>query len=146
MKSPNCKLWDKTENIIHLSIDCKRNKKFWKYLQKCYQTLTQKQNTPLQHILTISSLSLPPKTNKWTPTVSTTILTHIWKTRNKLPFDDTIIPDTNVIISIKNELKNIILTHYKDHTINNMLHEFQSNFCINNALWKLTQKDIILLF
>ena len=75
LKSPNCKLCDKTENITHLYIDCKRNKKIWKYFQKYYQTLTQKQNTPLQHILTISSLSLPPKTKKLTLTLTTTILT-----------------------------------------------------------------------
>ena len=145
MKSPNCKLCDKTENITHLYIDCKRNKKIWKYFQKYYQTLTQKQNTPLQHILTISSLSLPPKVKKLTIILTTTILTHIWKTRNKLQFDDTMIPATSVIINIKNELKNIILTHYKHHTINNTPHEFQSNFCINNALWRLTQNSINML-
>ena len=142
LKYPNCKLCDKTENITHLYIDCKRNKKIWKYFQKYYQTLTQKQNTPLQHILTISSLSLPPKTKKLTLTLTTTILTHIWKTRNKLQFDDTIIPATNVIINIKNELKNIILTHYKHHTINSTLHEFESNFCINSAICTLTQNSI----
>ena len=146
MKSPNCKLCDKTDNVTRLYIDCKRNKKIWKYFQKYYQTLTQKQNTPLQHILTISSLSLPSKTKKLTLTLTTTILTHIWKTRNKLQFDDTIIPATNVIINIKNELKNIILTHCKHDTINNKRHEFQSNFCINNALCKLTQNSITMLF
>ena len=107
---------------------------------------TQKQNTPSQHILKIPSLSQPPKAKKLTVTLTITILTQIWKTRNKLQFDDTIIPATNVIINIKNELKNIILTHYKHHTINNTLHEFQRNFCINNALCKLTQKSITMLF
>ena len=101
--------------------------------QKYHQTLTQKQNTPLQHTLTISSLSLPPKTKKLTLTLTTATLTHIWKTRNKLQFDDTTIPATNVIINIKN-WKTVILTHYNHHTINNTLHEFQSNFYINNAL------------
>ena len=66
LKSPNCKLCDKTENITHLYIDCKRNKKIWKYFQK-HQTLTQKQNTPLQHILTISSLSLQQKNKETNP-------------------------------------------------------------------------------
>ena len=55
----------------------------------------------------------------------------LWKARNKLQFDDTIIPATNVIINVKNELKNITLIHYKHHTINNTLHELESNFCIN---------------
>ena len=146
LKSPNCKLCDKTENITHLYIDCKRNKKFWKYFQKCYQTFTQKQKTSLQHTLTTSYLPLPLKTKKLTLTLTTTILTHIWKTRSKLQFDDKTIPATKVIINIKNELKNIILTHYKHHTINNMLHEFQSNFCIINPLRKLTQNSITMLF
>ena len=106
-----------TENITHLYIDCKRNKKNWKHFQKYYQALTREHNTPLQHILTISTLSLPLKTKKLTLELTTTILIHIWKTRNKLQFDHTIIPATNVIINIKNELKKIILTHYKHHTI-----------------------------
>ena len=145
LKSPNYKLCDKTENIAHLYIDCKRNKKIWQYFQQ-YQTLTQKQNTPLQHILTISSFSLPPKTKKLTLTLTTTILTHIWKTRNKLQFEDTIIPATNAIINIKNELKNIILAHYKHHTISNTLHEFQRHFSINNELCLLIQNNISMLF
>ena len=77
LKSPNCKLCDKKENITHLYIDCKRNKKFCKYFQKYYQTFTQKQKTSLQHILTTSYLPLPPKTKKLTLTLTTTILTHI---------------------------------------------------------------------
>ena len=47
--------------------------------------------------------------NKDTFTNTTiTILTHIWKTRNRLQFYDTIIPTTNTIIDIKNDLKSII--------------------------------------
>ena len=56
------------------TLTVRETKKIWKYSQK-HQTLTQKQNTPLQHILTISSLSLPPKTKKLTLTLTTTILT-----------------------------------------------------------------------
>ena len=102
LKSPNCKLCDKTENITHLYTDCKRNKKIWRYFQKYYQTLTQRQNTPLQHILTISSLSLLPKTKKLTLTLTTTILTHIWKTTNKPQFSNFIlitmaIPDRSFV-------------------------------------------------
>ena len=140
MKSPNCKLCAKTENITHLYIDSKRNKKIWKYFQKHYQTLAQKQNAPIQHILTISSLSLPPKTKKLTLTLTTTTLT-----RKKLQFYDAIILATNMITNIKNELKNIILTLYKHHTINSRLHEFQSNFCVNNAICTLTQNSITML-
>ena len=78
-------------------------------------------------------------------TLTATILTHIWKTRNRLQFDDTIIPATNTIINIKNELKNIIQTHYKQHAINNTLDEFKSNFCINNTLCTLANNSLTLL-
>ena len=115
------------------TLTVRETKKIWKYFQKHYQTLTQKQNTPLQPIRTISSLLLPSKIKKLTLALTTAILTHIWKTRNKLQFDDTIIPVTNVITNTKNELKKIILTHYKHHNINNTLREFQINLCINNS-------------
>ena len=80
---------------------CKRNKKILKHLQKYYQCLTQKEHTPIQHILTHSANTLPSKTKKLILTLTITILTHIWKTRNRLQFDDTIIPTTNTIINIE---------------------------------------------
>ena len=84
------KFIEKTENIKHLYIDCK---KIRTHFQKHYKNLTQKEHIPLQHILSISALSLPPKTKKLVLTLTTTI----------------------TIINIKNELKNIIQTHYKQH-------------------------------
>ena len=100
---------------------------------------------PLQHILSISAISLPPKTKKLVLTLTTTILTDIWKTRNRLQFDGTTIPTTNTIINIKNELKTLIQIHYRQHVLNNTLDEFKTNFCINNALCKLTNESLILL-
>ena len=72
-------------------------------------------------MLTMSAKTLPPKTRKLVITLTTTILTQIWKTRNRLQFDDKIILTTNTIINIKNELKCITQTHYKQHTINDVL-------------------------
>ena len=59
-----CKLCDKKEDMTHLFISCKRNKKIWKDFQKYYKCLTQKEHTPLQHILTHSATPLPSKTKK----------------------------------------------------------------------------------
>ena len=73
-------------------------------------------------------------TKKLVLTLTTTILSHMWKTRNRLKFDDTIIPTTNTIMNIKNDLKDIIQTHCKKHAINNTTHKFENNFGINNAL------------
>lgn len=112
LKNPNCKLCHKKEDIIHLYISCKRNKRIWEHFQKCYQKLTRKNYTPLEHIITHSASSLPSKTKKLLLTITSTILTHIWKTRNRLQFDNTVIPTTNTIINIKND----------EHTTNNTIH------------------------
>ena len=120
-----------------------KQKKLEVFLKKLSNSYTKTKHTittyPNNIILVTTTKN--KKTNSNTDNHNTD---HIWKTRNKLQFDDTIIPATNVIINIKNELKNI-LTHYKHHTINNTLHKFQSNFCINNALCKLTQNSITML-
>ena len=113
-------------------------KKIWNHFQKYCKNLTKREYTPLQHILTMSVLSLPSKTKKLALTLTVTILTHIWKTRNKLRFDNTIIPTTNTIVNIKNDIKDIIRTHYKQRVINNTLNEFRNNFCINDILCKMT--------
>ena len=120
-----------------------QDKKIWTHFQKYYRNLAQKEYTPLQHVLSISALSLPSKTKKLVLTLIITILTYIWKTRNRLQFDDTIILKTNTIINAK--LKNIIQTHYKQHSINNTLDEFKTNFCINNSLCTLTNNSLTLL-
>ena len=60
----NCKLCGKTENMNHLFINSKRNKKICNHFQKYYRNLKQKDHTPLQHVLTISALSSRPKTKK----------------------------------------------------------------------------------
>ena len=78
------------------------------------QSNTNRIYTPTTHV-TISTMTLPPKTRKLVITLTTTILTHIWKTRNRLQFDDTIIPTTHTIINIKNELKHIIQTLQTTH-------------------------------
>ena len=128
LKSPKCKFFEKIENIKHLYTDCKRNKNL-----DSLPKILQKSNAKriLRHILTISALSLSPKTKKLLLTLTITILTHTWKTRNRLKFDDTIIPTTNTIINIKNNLKNIIQIHYKQHVISNTLDNFKTNFSIN---------------
>ena len=91
---PKSKLCEKIESIKHLYIDCKRNKKIWTHFKKYYKNLIQKEYTPMQHVLTMSAISLPPKTRKLVLTLTATILT------NRLQFDDTIIPTTNTIVNI----------------------------------------------
>ena len=129
LKTPKCKLCEKAENIKHLFINCKQNRKKWTHFQRYYQNLIQKDYILLQHILSISVISLPPKTEKLVVT----------------QFDDTIIPTTNTIINIKNEMKTVIQIHYRQHALNNILDEFKTNFCINNTLCKLTDESLKLL-
>ena len=77
LKSPKCKLYEKTQNINNLYIECKRNKKIQNHFQKCYKNLTNREYTPLQHILLISALSLPSKNKKLVLTWTIATLTHI---------------------------------------------------------------------
>ena len=93
-------------------------------LPKNYKNLTQKEYRPLQHILTISALSLSPETKKLVQAMTTTILTHIWKTDDYNSM--TLSYPQQTIINIKNYLKNIIQTDYKQHAINNTLDEFKT--------------------
>ena len=145
LKSPNCKLCDQIENINHLFIQCKKNLKTWKHFQRYCKCLTKKEYAPLQHLLTHSATSLPSKTKKLVLTLTITILTLIWKTLSRLQFDDIKVPNTNTIINIKNDLKDIKQTHYKQHVINDTIHEFEKKFCINNALCTLTGNSLTLL-
>ena len=78
LKSPCCKICDKTEDKLIFTLTVRETKKFGS-ISKKYPNSPQKQNTPLQHILTISFLPLPPKTKNLTLILTTTILTHIWK-------------------------------------------------------------------
>ena len=90
-------------------------------------------------------MSLPPKTKKLTLTLTTTILTHIWKTRNKPQFDVTIIPATNVIINIKSELKSIILYWRTISTAPWAACYTCYNFCVGGALCGLACGSVTML-
>ena len=50
-----------------------QDKKIWTHFQKYYRNLAQKEYTPLQHVLSISALSLPSKTKKLVLTLTITI-------------------------------------------------------------------------
>ena len=63
-KTPKCKFCKNTENIKHLFIDCKRNQKIWIHFQKYLQKIPQRDYRPLQHILSVSAISLPPNSKK----------------------------------------------------------------------------------
>ena len=102
-------------------------------------------HTNTAHSHTLSKHITIKDKKKLVLTLTITILTNIWKTRNRLQFDDTIIQATNTIINIKNDLKSIIQTHYKQHNIKNTIPDFERNFCINNALCTVKQKTLTLL-
>ena len=98
-------------------------------LLKILSELNTKRLYTIRTLLSISAISLPQKAEKL-------VLTQL---------DDTIIPTTNTIINIKNELKTIIQMHYRQHALNNILDEFKTNFCMNNTLCKLTDESLKLL-
>ena len=144
LKNPTCKYCKNIENIKHIFVECKRNRKIWTHFQK-YQKLENKDYTPLQHTLSMSAISIPSNTKKLILTLTVTILTHIWKTRNRHQFDDTIIPTTNTIINIKIDLKIIIQIHFRQHQLSNTLDEFKMKFCIHNTFCLLTDDSLKIL-
>lgn len=57
LKTPKCKLCKNTENIKHLFIDCKRNRKIWTHFQKYYQKVnTKRLYTTATHFIYISNI------------------------------------------------------------------------------------------
>ena len=63
--------------------------------------------------------------------------TTIWQ-HNYIPYP------TNTIVNMKNDLKNIIQTHYKKHVLDNTINEFKNNVCINNKFIYVTENSLTL--
>ena len=79
-------------------------------------------------------------------TINTTILNEIWKARNLFKHETKRIPTENIITNIKNNLKEIIMIHYKKHEQNNTLLIFQEKFAIKNTLCIIENDTILFNF
>ena len=114
-KSPLCDICQKAnETIIHAFYECKSRKKIWKTFEPLIKKLnTKAENNPLQNILGLNAINTEKKTKKLIMTINTTILNEIWKARNLFKHETKRIPTENIITNIKNNLKEIIIIHYK---------------------------------
>ena len=79
-------------------------------------------------------------------TINTIILNEIWKARNLFKHETKIISTENIITNIKNNLKEIIMIHYKKHEQNNSLLTFQEKLAIENALCTIENNSIFFNF
>ena len=144
LKTPLCTYCKIIENIIHLLTECKKVKKIWTFFQKCYTKQNPTKYAPLQQKLKLSANNLPKNKQKLLLTLTITILSEIWKARNKLQFDNTNIPTNKIIKNKKQNIRNIMFTHYKYSKLNNTLEQFRRDFTIDEVYCRLIDEKIIM--
>ena len=133
----NCDYCKQVEDNIHLLVKGPRICQIWANYQPTLNKLTNRQNKPEQHILTLSTINQNKFTTKLLLTVTQIILYKIWTTRNNYKYDNTQISQDIIKTKINSLIRNIIHTHYKHHKINGTLNIFKELFCINNAVAKI---------
>ena len=113
------------ENNLHLFAECRRINKIWGYYQTHLTKLTGQKNSPQQHLLKLSANKQNKHTTKLILTIAQIIIYKIWTSRNNHKYDKTLIPQDTIINKINAQIRNIIHTHYKYHTLNKTLNIFQ---------------------
>ena len=140
--NPKCDYCRKTDNT-HLFTKCPRIKRIWTYCKLILTKLTGQNYNPEQHLLTLSVNRLNKNTTKLTLTIIQIIIYEIWTTKNNNKYDKTLIPQSNIITKINIQIRNIIQTHHKHHKLNDTINIFQELFCINDALAKVENDQLI---
>ena len=102
----------------------------------------QKQHTPAQHILTLSSNNTNSKCKKLILMLTQIIIYEIWQSRNNLKYDKTQLAQLTIIHKIIAQLTTILTTHHKIHKLNDTLNQFQELFSINTAIAKLDNNQL----
>ena len=139
---PNWDYCRQIENNLHLFITCPRIKKIWTDYQPFLTKLTNTQNKPEEHILTLSTAKQNKPTTKLLLTIIQIILYEICTTRNNYKYDKTQIPQDIMRNKINTRIRNIIQTHCKYHKTNGTITFFKELFCINNALAKIENNKL----
>ena len=142
--TPNCHFCNMTEDNLHLFIKCNRIQNIWKNYHATYQKLTKQQHTPQEHILTLSSNNISSKCKKLILTLTQIIIYEIWQSRNNLKCDNLQLSQNTIINKINSQIKFILNTHCKLHKEQDSLDQFQTNFCINNAIAQLNDNKLLI--
>ena len=142
--TPNCDFCNITEDNLHLFIKCNRIQNIWKYYHATYQKLTKQQDTPQEHILKLSSNNISSKCKKLILTLTQIIIYEIWQSRNNLKYDNVQLSQNTIINKINSQIKFIVNTHCKLHKEQDSLDQFQTNFCINNAIAQLNDNKLLI--
>lgn len=141
--NPKCNYYGHNEDNLHLFIQCTRIKNIWKHFQTILQKLTGQNYTPQQHLLNIPNTN--KNTNKLTITIIQAVLFEIWQSRNNHKYDHKLLLQHTIIEKVNAQLRNITLTHYKKHKLQDTLQTFHDQFCINNAIAKLQNNSLTIL-
>lgn len=86
--------------------------------------MTDKNHTPQQHLLTLSSNIKNPKCKKLIITPTQTIIFEIWQSRNNLKYDKIQLANQTIIHKINSHLQTILNAHYRKHKVNDTLNIF----------------------
>ena len=78
----NCDHCGRIEVNIHLFTKCPRIKKLWTHYKPTLTTLTEKTNTPKEHLLMLNVRNPTKHTTKLTLTIIQIILYEIWESRS----------------------------------------------------------------
>ena len=85
--NPNYDHCGRTEDNIHLFTKCPRIKKLWTHYKPTLTTLTEKTNTPKEHLLMLNVRNPTKHTTKLTLTIIQIILYEIWESRKNNKYD-----------------------------------------------------------
>ena len=141
--NPNCDYCGRTEDNLHLFIQCTRIKNIWKHYQTILTKLTGQSYTPLQHLFTINIPNTNQNTAKLKTTIIQIILLEIWQSRNNYKYEHKLLPQQTITEKINAQLNNILQIQYKNTNYKtDTLETFREHFCINEVLAK-TQNNIL---
>ena len=142
-----CRTHDET--TLHIFAKCQHAQEIWRKYQDIYQRLLPRTKFCYEEAaltVNLQDIKQPSPTSKLVLTITTIILYQLWNSRNKYEKED-IIPDIDrSITTINNNLKQIIVTHYRHNKLNNTLSTFIKGFCIKNILCSIDYHNSLDLF
>ena len=150
--SPYCKSCskrntNKLEDTLHIFARCPNAIEIWKFYKITYHKLLPGKPYIYENVaLTLNLVyhKIPKQNKKLALTLTTIILSEIWRSRNKHEREN-IKPNTKKTISrINIQLTNIIKAHYNEHKQKDTLDMFSDRFTTNEAFCKLQNGKLII--
>ena len=144
-----CKTCNLTENTLHPFLFCKKARTVWKSFKKLYETLIPEKNFNAVHAIfykNIEDLSKNDLKAKLVTTITNTIITELWRSRNMRLKENKSETAAKVIENIKREIKYICKMKYNKYERENEVEKFHKTFSINNALIHANNPSLVFTF